>query len=66
MKIAEPSGALMATKPFSKVYVWSTGSAASVSARGVEMLTVHEFAGQVGSRVVVTSYGPTHEHKRET
>lgn len=32
---------------------------------GVEMMTVHEFAEQVGSRVVVTSYGPTHEHKRE-
>ena len=25
-----------------------------------------EFAEQVGSRVVVTSHGPTHEHKRET
>jgi len=33
---------------------------------GVEMTTIHEFAEQVGSRVVATSYGPTHEHKRET
>jgi len=32
---------------------------------GVEMMTIHEIAEQVGSRVVVTSHGPTHEHKRE-
>ena len=33
---------------------------------GVEMMTIHEFAEQVGSRVVATSHGPTHEHKRKT
>ena len=33
---------------------------------GVEMMTIHEFAEQVDSRVVVTSHGPTHEYKRET
>ena len=32
---------------------------------GVEHMTVNEFAEQVGSHVVVTSHGPTHEHKKE-
>jgi len=32
----------------------------------LETMTIHEAAKLLGTRVVVTSHGPTHEHKRET
>lgn len=32
----------------------------------IRNMSVGEFAERIGSRVAVTSYGPTHEHKKET